>query len=105
VSFTAPQVEEFGADSVSGDIDATFAPAKGARVRVDTMSGRVRLHLPAELVARIHAETFSGSIKSDYGQATKGEHASGSHLDVDDAGSGTRIDAQSFSGNVELRKQ
>ena len=105
VTFAAPTVTELGAESVSGNIEATFVPTKGARVRAETMSGNLRLHLPADLAARIHAETFSGSLKTDYGKVVKAEFGPGSSLDVDSGDSGTRIDAQSFSGNVELHKQ
>ena len=105
LTFDAPSVNELGAESVSGDIRATLAPKKGARVHVETMSGSLHLRLPADLAARIHAETFSGDLKTDYGKVVKAEFGPGSSLDVDGGESGTRINAQSFSGNVELRKQ
>ena len=69
------------------------------------MSGSLHLRLPADLAARIHAETFSGDLKTDYGKVVKAEFGPGSSLDVDGGDSGTRINEQSFSGNVELRKQ
>jgi hypothetical protein len=104
--FNAPTVSEFNAESVSGNIDGGFAPSKGARIRGETMSGSLVLRLPADLAARIHAETFSGSLKTDYGKVVKAEHGPGTTLDVDNSdGSGTRIDAQAFSGNLTLRKQ
>lgn len=105
VTFEAPSVGELGAESVSGDIHASFAPKKGAHVRAETMSGNLSLRLPGDLAARIHAETFSGNLKTDYGKVVKAEFGPGSSLDVDNGDSGTRVDAQSFSGNVELRKQ
>ena len=106
LTFTAPTINEFSAESVSGSIEAGFAPSKGARVRSETMSGNLVLRLPADLAARIHAETFSGSLKTDYGKVVKAEYGPGSTLDVGNGeGGGTRIDAQSFSGNVTLRKQ
>lgn len=105
LTFDAPAVNELGAESVSGDIRATFAPKKGARIHAETMSGSLHLRLPADLAARIHAETFSGSLRTDYGKVVKAEFGPGSSLDVDGGDSGTRINAQSFSGNVELRKQ
>ena len=105
LTFVAPTVTELGAESVSGTIDLSAAPAKGARIRAETMSGNLRLRLGADLAARIHAETFSGSLKSDWGKIVKAEFGPGTTLDVDGGEAGTRIDAQSFSGNVELRKQ
>ena len=105
VTFAAPTVAELGAESVSGTIDISAAPARGARVRAETMSGNLCLRLGADLAARIHAETFSGSLKSDWGKIVKAEFGPGTTLDVDGGDAGTRVDAQSFSGNVELRKQ
>ena len=105
VTFAAPSVGELGAESVSGNIDVTVAPAKGARIRAETMSGNLQLRLPADLAARIHAETFSGGLKTDYGKVVKAEYGPGTTLDVAGGDGSTRIDAQSFSGNVELRKQ
>jgi len=105
LTFAAPSVTELGAESVSGTIDVSAAPAKGARIRAETMSGNLRLRLGADLAARIHAETFSGSLKSDWGKIVKAEFGPGTTLDVDGGDAGTRVDAQSFSGNVELRKQ
>jgi len=103
--FAAPTINEFSAESVSGNIEAGFAPGKGAHARAETMSGNLLLRLPADLVARIHAETFSGNLKSDYGKVVKPEYGPGSTLNVNGDNSGARIDAQSFSGNVTLRKQ
>ncbi|WP_347262258.1 DUF4097 family beta strand repeat-containing protein [Rudaea sp.] len=106
LTFAAPTVAEFSAESVSGNVEAGFAPGKGARVRAETMSGSLLLHLPADLAARLHAETFSGSLKTDWGKVVKAEYGPGSTLDIDGSdSSGTRIDVQSFSGNVTLRKQ
>ena len=105
IVFAAPSVGELGLESVSGNLEANVAPAKGARIRAETMSGGVRLILPAALSARIHAETFSGNLKSDYGRVVKEEPGPGSSLDVEGGDNGTRVDAQSFSGTVELRKQ
>lgn len=105
ITFAAPTVTELGVETVSGTIDVSAAPAKGARIRAEAMSGNLHLRLGADLAARIHAETFSGNLKSDWGKVVKPEYGPGSSLDVDGGDSGTRVDAQSFSGNVELRKQ
>ncbi len=105
IGFTASEVSEFNAESVSGSIDATTGPAKSGRLHMETMSGNLRAHLPASVSARIHAESFSGSIKSDFGSVVKAEFGPGSSLDARLGDSDARIEAQSFSGNVELRKQ
>ncbi|MFT3791264.1 MAG: DUF4097 family beta strand repeat-containing protein [Rudaea sp.] len=104
IGFAAPTVAEFNAECVSGSIDATAAPAKGARLHAETLSGTVRLRLPENLSAHIKAETFSGSIGSDYGKVEKAEFGPGSSLDARVGEGDARIEAQSFSGNVEIRK-
>ena len=38
------------------------------------MSGDVRLNLPANTSARMHASTFSGALRSDIGQVSHSEH-------------------------------
>jgi DUF4097 and DUF4098 domain-containing protein YvlB len=105
ITFAAPTVAEFGAESVSGSIEASAAPAKAARFHVETMSGNLHLHLPAAVSARVHAETFSGGLHSDFGTVNKVEFGPGSNLDVRMGEGDARVEAQSFSGNVELRKQ
>ncbi len=105
IRFSAPAVSEFNAESVSGTIDATTTPAKGARLHLETMSGGLHLHVPATLSARIEAETFSGNLKSDFGTVSKAEFGPGSNLDTRVGDGDARIEAESFSGNIELRKQ
>ncbi|HEY8010636.1 MAG TPA: DUF4097 family beta strand repeat-containing protein [Rudaea sp.] len=105
IGFASPEVSEFNAESVSGAIEATTGLAKSGRMHVETLSGSLRAHLPANLSARIHGQTFSGSLRSDFGTVSKAEFGPGSDLDVRVGDGDARIEAQSFSGNVELRKQ
>jgi DUF4097 and DUF4098 domain-containing protein YvlB len=105
ISYTAPTVAEFNAETVSGTVDASAAPAKNARMHVETMSGHLRLNLPASLSARVTAETFSGNIKTDFGTVSKTEFGPGSSLDARVGDGDARIETESFSGSIELRKQ
>lgn len=105
ITYGGPKVSEFNAESVSGTIDATAVPASGARLRLETMSGYLRLHLPATLSARLTAETFSGNIKSDFGTVSKAEFGPGSSLDARMGEGDARIETESFSGSIDLRKQ
>jgi DUF4097 and DUF4098 domain-containing protein YvlB len=105
IGFAAAEVKEFNAESVSGTIEATTAPAKSARMHVETMSGDLHLRLPAALSARVQAETFSGGLRSDFGTVSKAEFGPGSNLDARVGDGDARIELESFSGNVELRKQ
>ena len=66
------------------------------------MSGELTLRLPAELSARIAAETFSGGIRSDFGSVDEAEHGPGKRLRAT-AGAGTaRIELETFSGDLEI---
>ncbi len=105
IGYSAPSVTEFNAESVSGTIDASAAPAKGARLRAETMSGTVKLRVPAALSARLSATTFSGNIKSDFGSVKKAEYGPGESLDARVGDGDARIETESFSGSIHILKQ
>jgi hypothetical protein len=96
---------EIGAVTVSGDINLRGKPAAGARVDVETMSGDVHLHLPSDTSARMRASTFSGSIRSDFGTPEEPEHGPGSSLDATSGDGNSQIGIETFSGDIEIRKQ
>jgi DUF4097 and DUF4098 domain-containing protein YvlB len=95
---------EINAGTVSGDINLRGKPAKDARIEVETMSGDVHLYLPGDISSRIHATTFSGSIRSDFGKVKEEEHGPGSSLDAQ-LGNDGRVNLQTFSGDIEVRRQ
>jgi hypothetical protein len=100
-------MQEFEAGTVSGNIDMVAARlGKHGRVQVDTMSGNVRTQLPADVSARIEAQSFSGRIRSDFGKVEKPEYGPGSNLDARVGDGDAQITVKSFSGNVDIvRKQ
>jgi DUF4097 and DUF4098 domain-containing protein YvlB len=100
-------VQEFEAGTVSGNINMSAARfGKHGRVNVDTMSGDVRTELPADISARIEAQSFSGRIRSDFGKVEKPEYGPGSNLDARVGDGDAQVSVKSFSGNVDiLRKQ
>lgn len=101
----AGQVQDLEGGTVSGDVNLTFTPAPHASIKLESMSGDLRLHLPSSLSAHIEATTFSGGIESDFGKVEEKEMGPGSSLDAQ-AGSGdAKISAQSFSGDIQLHKQ
>ena len=98
-------LKQFNASSVSGDMEVTGGLAPGGRMEIETMSGDVRLNLPAAVSARITAESFSGTLRSDFGTVRKPERGPGTSLDAS-AGSGDgEISVDSFSGDVTIRKE
>ncbi len=98
-------VSELNTGSVSGDADITVAPAASAHLHLESMSGSIRLHLPATLSARIDAATFSGSIHSDFGNVQDKEYGPGSSLKAQIGAGDADISVQAFSGDIQLNKQ
>jgi DUF4097 and DUF4098 domain-containing protein YvlB len=96
---------EISAGTVSGDMNLRGTPAKDARVDVETMSGDVHLYLPSDVSARLRATTFSGSIRSDFGKVKEEDRGPGSSLDASVGNGDARVTLQTFSGDIELRRQ
>ena len=96
---------EITAGTVSGDINLRGRAGDGVRVEVESMSGDVHLYLPTDVSARLSASSFSGRIRSDFGSVSEPDHGPGSSLDAT-AGSGSgNVRIETFSGNIDLRKQ
>jgi len=96
---------EINAGTVSGNINLRGKPSKDARVDVETMSGDVHLYLPADVSAHLRGSTFSGSIRTDFGSVKEEDHGPGSNLDATVGGGDARINLQTFSGDMEIRRQ
>jgi DUF4097 and DUF4098 domain-containing protein YvlB len=91
-------------NTVSGDIDVKGGLASGGRIEIDSVSGDVSMDLPASLSAQMRVSTFSGSIDSAFGTVIEKRHGPGSALDSTVGQGDGRIDVQTFSGDVRLRK-
>jgi DUF4097 and DUF4098 domain-containing protein YvlB len=91
--------------TVSGDVQLAGSLASGGNISIDSMSGDVQLLVPSSLSSNVHATTFSGDLRSDFGTPKQPEHGPGSSLDAV-AGTGNgKINVESFSGDVRIRKQ
>lgn len=100
------EVQEFEAGTVSGNIEMAAAHlGKHGHVQVDTMSGDIRTELPADVSARIEAESFSGRIRSDFGKVEKPEYGPGSSLDARVGDGNAQVSVKSFSGNVNILRK
>lgn len=91
--------------TVSGDVQLTGAPATGGSLGIDSMSGNVQLLLPANTSGNLHASSFSGNLRSDFGTPTQPEHGPGSSLDVRLGDGRGKINIETFSGDLRVRKQ
>lgn len=91
--------------TVSGDVQLGGALASAGSIGIDSMSGNVQLQLPANTSASLHASSFSGDLRSDFGTAKKPEHGPGSSLDARLGDGDGRINIETFSGDLRVRRQ
>ncbi len=91
--------------TVSGDVQLTGALAAGGSIGIDSMSGDVQLQLPADTSASLHASSFSGDLRSDFGTPKEPEHGPGSSLDVRLGAGAGKINIETFSGDLRVRRQ
>lgn len=95
---------KFSLSTVSGDVQLTGGVSPDGNIAIDSMSGDVQLQLPADVSAAIHASTFSGDLRSDFGTPSKNEHGPGTELDTRVGGAQGRIHIETFSGDLRIRK-
>jgi DUF4097 and DUF4098 domain-containing protein YvlB len=83
-------------------------PARWPRVAASTresMSGDVRVRLPADTSAKLEAKSFSGTLRSDFGTVDKPEHGPGSDLDARLGSADGDISLETFSGDVTVQHE
>jgi DUF4097 and DUF4098 domain-containing protein YvlB len=105
VSLIAKEVERGRFESVSGDLKLDLVVGDGGRVASDSMSGDIVLRLPAAQEAEFAAQTFSGDISSDFGEAVSVSNGPGSVLEYQEGRTGASIRLESFSGDIDIRRQ
>lgn len=91
--------------TVSGDVQLTGGLAAGGAFDVDSMSGDVQVQVPSNLSAAIHASTFSGDLRSDFGTVKKVEHGPGSELQATTGAGNAKMNIETFSGDLRIRRQ
>jgi DUF4097 and DUF4098 domain-containing protein YvlB len=105
ISLDGGDMQELETGTVSGDAKLQVTPTAHARFALESMSGDIRLHLPSTLSAHLQAQTFSGDIGTDFGAVNDKEFGGGSNLDVHLGDGDASIKADTFSGEIELRKR
>ncbi|MEO8999536.1 MAG: DUF4097 family beta strand repeat-containing protein [Rhodanobacter sp.] len=91
--------------TVSGNVQLTGGLAADGTLGIDSMSGDVQLQLPAGTSGNLHASSFSGNLRSDFGTPKEPEHGPGSSLDVRLGDGRGKINVETFSGDLRVRKQ
>jgi len=90
-------------ESVSGEIRLELALADEGRLSCDAMSGDIEIRLPADQQAAFTAQSYSGGIRSDFGEVARVARGPGSMLEAQLGSNGTRIRLETFSGDISIR--
>ena len=91
--------------TVSGDVQLTGGLIPDGVLNIDSMSGDVQWQLPADTSGNLHASSFSGDLRSDFGTPKEPEHGPGSSLDVRLGDGRGKINIETFSGDLRIRKK
>ena len=90
LEIVAEAIDELDLSSVSGDMELTVTPSSDGRLQLESHSGTMDLVLPADTRFRLDFDSFSGDLENEFGGDTDGP---------------LRIEAETFSGTVRIRKQ
>jgi DUF4097 and DUF4098 domain-containing protein YvlB len=103
----AGPLAELTSESVSGSMTVVASPADRAQWSLSAHSGNIDLTVPAGVNASFAIETFSGSLHDGFGHEANrtDEHAPGRELEFTQGSGSAKIEIESFSGDVEIRKQ
>jgi len=105
ISLDADAVSRARFESVSGEMILSLSVAADGRLQCDSMSGDITLALPGSQQAGFIAQSYSGSIRTDFGKASGVGHEPGVVLRHQEGDSGTEIRLESFSGDISIRKR
>lgn len=90
-----------GAMKISGDFDA------GGSFGLDGFSGKIVLLVPGGVSAEFEASSFNGDITTDFGHSSDRSrgYSPGSELQFKTGGGAADVTINTFSGDIEIRKQ
>ncbi|MEP7185505.1 MAG: DUF4097 family beta strand repeat-containing protein [Rhodanobacter sp.] len=91
--------------TVSGDVQLNGGVTAHGNLDIDSMSGNVQLQLPASTSANLHASSFSGDLHSDFGTPKESGHGPGSSLQTQLGDGQGKINIETFSGDLRVRRQ
>lgn len=105
LSLTGLNSRNVTAKTTSGDIDFAGTLNRDGRYQFNSHSGEVRLTLPDDAGAEFSLRTFSGELDSAFPVTLGGRNRTNSRSMEFTLGSGgARITAETFSGDVTLRR-
>lgn len=105
LSLTGLRSRNVTAKTTSGDIDFDGTLDRDGRYQFNSHSGEVQLTLPENAGAEFSLRTFSGELDSAFPVTLGGRNRSSSRsMEFTLGNGGARITAETFSGNVTLRR-
>lgn len=92
-------------ESVSGDLTLELALKDSGRLSCDSMSGDVKLLLPASQQAEFTAQSYSGGINTDFGKSSSVSKGPGVMLQHREGDNGAQVRLETFSGDIIIRAE
>ena len=83
----------------------TFSVTASGRLNCDSMSGDINLMLPGSQQAEFNAQSFSGDIRTDFGESISVSKGPGNVLEHRVGDNGAKIRLESFSGDISIRSR
>lgn len=99
--------KDIATSTVSGELEYRGTIESGGTYEFHSHSGTITLTIPANASARFSVETFSGELDSDFPvtlQPDRTRNRQGRRLEFVLGGGDARVIAETFSGNVEIRR-
>jgi DUF4097 and DUF4098 domain-containing protein YvlB len=98
--------KDVSASTVSGEVEYTGPIETGGQYEFHSHSGTITLHVPSSVSARFSVETFSGELDSAFPVTIQPsrDRQRGRRIDFTVGGGDARVIAETFSGNVEIRR-
>jgi hypothetical protein len=107
IELRTSRLEGLRASSVSGSIRYDGPFAASGTYQFETHSGDIDFSLPAQAGAALQLETYSGRISSDFPLTLQPNQTGGRRdrrMEFTLGAGGSRITAETFSGNITIRR-
>jgi DUF4097 and DUF4098 domain-containing protein YvlB len=96
---------ELSLKSISGDFNVEAALTGDGKLVGETLSGEMRVRLPAATSAMVTLHTFSGDVRSAFGNAPSSGEDRRERQEFKIGDGRARVDLSSFSGDIRLEKR
>ncbi|MEP6689628.1 MAG: DUF4097 family beta strand repeat-containing protein [Gemmatimonadaceae bacterium] len=104
ISLSKARAKTVRAKTVSGDVTFDGTVDQAGRYTFGTHSGTLKLSLPDNTAATLSIDTFNGDVESDFPMVLRPGERRGRHMEFTIGSGGARVSAETFSGDIEIRK-